>query len=564
MCAMDTDILKQAKRWTEDAFDEATRKEIQTLIDQNNETELTDRFYRELEFGTGGLRGVMGAGSNRMNNYIVGRASQGLAAYIIEKKMAEKGVAIAYDSRLYSDEFAKTTACVMAGNGIKAYLFDTLSTTPILSFTVRHLKTAAGVVVTASHNPKEYNGYKVYWEDGAQITPPHDKNIIATVNRTSFEDIRRVDFQEGVSTGLIKMIGTDVACAYLSEVKKQIINLELCRTEGPKHKIVYTPLHGTGITLIPQALAQMGLTNVIIEPSQEKPDSNFSTVESPNPEDGEALYNAIETAHNAEADLVIGTDPDGDRMGIAVRSGWGEFVLLSGNQIGSILMEAYGVAMEETLTGFKYIGEKMKLYDETGTGGKPSRQFIFGGEESYGYLAGTYARDKDAVVASSLIAELFIYCKSKGKSLLDYLDDIYQKYGYYKESLKTFKMQGKEGSAKIQQIMTDYRSRPPKTIAGLKVLSIWDIQTGMRKNLAEPSETRVTEPELRPSNVLVFTLDGGTKITVRPSGTEPKIKFYFMASKEIAMDFEKEKEAVDSLVERLETDVAERVEAYSE
>ncbi len=593
MTTAENDYRQKAQSWLAPEFDAETRQEVQTLLDEGNDQELKDRFYKELEFGTGGLRGIIGAGTNRMNSYIVGRTSQGLADYVRENGGENKGIVIAYDSRRFSETFAKRAACVFAGNGIQTYLFPALRPTPALSFAVRHLGTMAGIVITASHNPKEYNGYKVYWSDGGQIVPPHDRSIIDRVNSTSFSAVKTVPFAEAVSKKQITMLDDTVDNAYLDAVGEQIVQPEMCRQYAPQAKIVFTPIHGTGITLVPRALEQMGVTNLIIEPSQQEPDENFPTVDKPNPEESAALTRAVETARQHGADLVLATDPDGDRVGIAVRDPEGGYPLLNGNQIGSILMEyilakrkekhtlpphpvviktivttelqraiaaAHGIEMDEVLTGFKYIGEKIRLYEQHGTGDTPAKQFVFGGEESYGYLAGTYARDKDAVVASSLITEVYLYCLSRGITLLDYLDQIYEKYGYYRESLMTVTLTGFEGLERIQRIMSALRQDPPRAIGDYRTVSVWDVSSGKRKQLAEGTDRDVTEPQVPPSNVLVFELSDDMKITVRPSGTEPKIKFYLTVKQEITDALSTVKQRTSDILQRQEKAVSAIIE----
>ncbi|MDD4848986.1 MAG: phospho-sugar mutase, partial [Bacteroidales bacterium] len=542
---MDENILKKAQLWLSDSFDEETRKQVQALIDSQSQ-ELTESFYRDLEFGTGGLRGIMGVGTNRMNQYTVAMATQGLANYLNQCFVGESiSVAIAYDSRLNSAYFAQTAADVLSANGIKVYLFDALRPTPELSFAIRHFGCKSGIMVTASHNPKEYNGYKAYWCDGGQVVPPHDKNIIAEVQKVT--DPSMVKMQGNPK--LIQMVGKEVDDIYLDLVRKLSLSPEVIQRQHDL-KIVYTPLHGTGLRLVPEALAQYGFTNVSKVPAQSIADGNFPTVVSPNPEESKALTMAIEQARAEDAELVLATDPDADRVGIAVKNDQGEFILLNGNQTASILFyyilnrwkesgkiddhlftvktivtsdllakisQSFQVPCFEVLTGFKYIADII-LRNE----GK--RQYVVGGEESYGYLTGDFVRDKDAVSSCCMIAEAAAYAKDNGKSMYALLQEIYQKYGYFQEHLVSLTKKGKSGSEEIADMMKNYRSCPPKTLHQIPVVMIKDYKALVSKDLKTGKEEKIDLPT---SNVLQFYLEDGSKITVRPSGTEPKIKFYF-------------------------------------
>ena len=544
---MDTtlDIVKQrAQEWLSEAFDEATRQEVKRLL-EGDEKELVDAFYRDLEFGTGGLRGIMGAGTNRMNIYTVGRATQALANYL-KKTFASLNpikVAVAHDSRNNSRLFAETTARIFAANGIQVYLFDNLRPTPELSFTIRHFGCQSGVVITASHNPKEYNGYKAYWNDGGQVVPPHDKNIIEEVGRTTFSDIRWSG-----NDHLIHIIGSEIDEVYTDKIKSLSLSPEIVK-QYSDIKIVYTPIHGTGVKLVPMALAKYGFTNIIHVPEQDIPDGNFPTVKSPNPEESAAMTLAIEKARQTGAELVMATDPDADRVGIAVKYN-DDFILLNGNQTGSLLIyylltrwhenkkltgkeyvvktivttdliadiaRKFKVDCYEVLTGFKYIAEIIRENE-----GK--KTFIGGGEESYGYLAGEFVRDKDAVMACALIAEAYAWAKSQNKSMFDILLEMYVNFGFYKESLVNVTKKGKEGQEEIARMMENYRQQPPRSLGGSEVVKIYDYQNSTVK---DAKGNIIDTLKLPKSNVLQFVTADGSKITVRPSGTEPKIKFYF-------------------------------------
>ena len=533
-------------------FDEDTREELKGLA--GNDTEIEDRFYRQLEFGTGGLRGVIGAGINRMNIYTVRQATQGLANYIISQKGEGKGVAIAYDSRRMSPEFAKEAALCLNANGIKTFLFESLRPTPELSFAVRHLGCISGIVITASHNPREYNGYKVYWEDGAQITPPHDKNILAEVAKvTSFEQVKTMGEAEALEKGLLTIIGTEIDDLYMEQLKAQSIHPEIIKDVAKDMKIVYTPLHGTGNIPVRRVLRELGFEQVYVVKEQELPDGDFPTVAYPNPEDEKAWTLALELAREVDADIVLATDPDADRLGVYAKDqATGEYVSFTGNMSGMLMAEYilrertksgtmpenpalietivttdmakaiakdYGVTLIEVLTGFKYIGEQIRLFEQTG-----AYNYVFGLEESYGCLAGTYARDKDACVAVMMLCEVAAYYKTQGKTLWDAMMDMYDKYGYYKEGLATLTLKGIDGAKLIQKKMADYRENPPKELAGFAVLAVRDYKEGIRKDMA----TGETAPTGLPaSNVLYYELADHAWCCVRPSGTEPKIKFYF-------------------------------------
>lgn len=534
-------------------FDEQTKAELKAI--ENDENEIKERFYKDLEFGTGGLRGIIGAGTNRMNIYTVGKATQGLADYILENNPngAQMGVAIAYDSRNMSPEFARKTGLTLCANGIKAYVFESLRPTPELSFAVRHLGCTAGVVVTASHNPPEYNGYKVYWQDGGQVPYPRDEAIIEKVNAVAgFDAIKIMDYDEAVSKGLYVTIGKEVDDEYIKNVKAQSLNPDIVSKTADSLKIVYTPLHGTGNIPVRRVLSEIGFKNVYVVPEQEMPDGNFSTVGYPNPEDPKAFTFAIKLAKEVGADVIIGTDPDCDRVGVVVKDSKGEYVVLTGNMTGALLTNymlsqrkekgilpvngavvktivttemirpitaEYGVKLFDVLTGFKYIGEKIKQFEETG-----DYTFVFGFEESYGCLSGTYARDKDAVVASMLVAELTAFYKNQGKTLYDGLIELYEKYGYYREGITSITLKGIEGVEKIKYIMDTLRKNPPKDFIGNNVMWLRDYTKNEFTNLITGETEKNTLPS---SNVLHYTLENGDWVCVRPSGTEPKIKIYY-------------------------------------
>ncbi len=542
---MDPIILEKAQVWTSGNFDEETKSRVKEMI-KKNPSELTDCFYRILEFGTGGLRGLMGDGTNRMNKYTVGMTTQGLANYVMQMFPGVRHkMAIAYDSRNNSRFFAQITAEVLAANGFTAYLFDDLRPTPELSFAVRQLGCQSGVMITASHNPKEYNGYKAYWDDGAQFIAPHDVNVIKEVEKIS--SIDQVKWQ-GNRDNIIS-IGREIDEAYLARLKTLSLSPDVIRQQKDL-KIVYTPLHGTGRILVPEILKRYGFENIHPVPEQMIADGNFPTVHSPNPEEHSALDMGIKLAEKLNADLVMATDPDADRVGIAVRDNNNRMILLNGNQTAALLFYyvitkwkengkltgkqfivktivtsellkdiavSFKLKYYDVLTGFKYIADIIKR-----TEGK--EEFIIGGEESYGYLAGDFVRDKDAVIACALIAETLAWTVSRGKSLYDLLLDIYVKYGFYKESLLSITRKGQSGAEEIKQMMIDYRANPPKVINGSKVVRIKDYKFQVEKDLCSGAQTAIQLPT---SNVLQFFTEDGSVISIRPSGTEPKIKFYF-------------------------------------
>ena len=544
--------MKKYQEWCENPyFDEETRNELKNIA--GDEKEISDRFYKDLAFGTGGLRGVIGAGTNRMNIYTVRKATQGLANFIIEENGQEKGVAIAFDSRNMSPEFAEEAARCLCANGIRTWLFESLRPTPELSFALRELGCIAGIVVTASHNPPEYNGYKVYWEDGAQITYPKDEQIIARVNAiTDLTTVKTMSREEAQQSGLLQMIGEEIDASYMEALKKLVLNPEVIKEQAKSLKIVYTPLHGTGNLPVRRVLSELGFEQVIVVPEQEKPDGNFPTVSYPNPEDKKAFALALELAKKVDADLVLATDPDADRLGVYAKdSKTGEYMAFTGNMSGMIICEyelsqrkekgmlpedgaivttivsgnmsqavakEYGVDIIETLTGFKYIGEQIKLFEQN-----HNHTYLFGYEESYGCLVGTHARDKDAVVAVMALCEAAAYYKSKGLTLWDQMLVLFEKYGYYKEGLYTLTLKGQEGAAKIQEILKSFRSNPPKQIGEYKVLAFRDYEEDIIQNDVTGETTKTGLPK---SNVLYFELEDQAWCCVRPSGTEPKVKLY--------------------------------------
>ena len=551
-----SEATKQFEYWlNDDYFDQETKNEL--LAIRNNEAEVEDRFYRELEFGTGGLRGVIGAGTNRMNKYTVRKATQGLANYIKKNggpNAAKMGVAISYDCRKFSPEFADETALCLAANGIKAYVSDILRPTPELSFALREFGCIAGVMVTASHNPPEYNGYKVYWQDGAQVTPPHDTGIISEVVAiTDYHEVKTMSKEDAIAQGLYVSFGQEIDDKYMVELKKQIIHKDVIDEMAEKFTIVYTPFHGTGNLPVRRVLKELGFKNVFVVPEQEEPDPEFTTLDYPNPEDPKAFELALKLAKEKDADIVLATDPDADRLGIYAKDlKTGEYVPFTGNMSGMLIgeyilrerkatgtmperpafvttivttnmakavAEAYGLHYIEVLTGFKYIGEQIKLFEENGQ----SYNYVFGLEESYGCLAGTHARDKDAVVAVMMLCELAAFYKKQGKSVWDAMIDIYEKYGYYKEGQYSITMKGKEGAEQIAALMDKLRSNPPKEVGAWKVEEFRDYKTGKTVNMATGAEGTTGLPV---SNVLYFALDNDAWCCARPSGTEPKIKFY--------------------------------------
>ena len=549
------------EKWcTDPIFDEATKAELREIAGE--EKEIEDRFYRELSFGTGGLRGVIGAGTNRMNVYTVTKATQGLANYIRRQGGEEKGVAIAFDSRNMSVEFSEKAALCLNANGIRTYRFETLRPTPELSFALRELGCIAGIVIPASHNPPEYNGYKVYWEDGAQITAPRDKEIIAEVNAvTDFASIRMMERTEAEEKGLFRVIGQEIDDRYMEELKKLVLRPESIRKMADRLKIVYTPLHGTGNLPVRRVLGELGFADVQVVPEQELPDGSFSTVSYPNPEDPKAFALALALAGKTGADLVLATDPDADRLGVYAKdTKTGAYIPFTGNMSGLLIAEyelstrrelgrlpkngalvktivssdmadgiagEYGVEVIEVLTGFKYIGEQIKFFEQTG-----SHEYLFGYEESYGCLVGTHARDKDAVAAVMALCEAAAYYKEKGLTLWDQMLNIYEKYGYYKEDLVSVTMKGADGAKRIQNILADMRKAPPRKIGAYEVIALRDYEADTRLELATG---KVTPTGLPKSNVLYYELEGGAWCCVRPSGTEPKVKFY-MGVREGSLD----------------------------
>lgn len=533
-------------------FDDATKEELRSIADDDNE--IKERFYKELEFGTAGLRGVIGAGTNRMNIYTVRKATQGLANYIIKNNGQAKGVAIAYDSRRMSPEFADEAARCLAANGIKAYIFESLRPTPELSYAVRRLGAIAGINITASHNPPEYNGYKVYWEDGAQITPPHDKGIMDEVKAvTDYNTVKTMDREEAKKAGLYEVIGQEVDDGYIAELKKQVIHQDSINAVGRDLKIVYSPLHGTGNIPARRILKELGFTNVYVVKEQELPDGEFPTVSYPNPEAKEAFELGLKLAKEVDADLVLATDPDADRLGVYVKdTASGDYKVLTGNMSGCLLADyeigqrkamyglpddgyliktivtsnladaiakGYQIGLIEVLTGFKYIGQQILKFETTGKG-----SYLFGFEESYGCLIGTHARDKDAIVATMALCEAAAYYRTQGKTLWDAMLDMYEKYGYYKDDIQSITLKGIEGLNKIQKIMDTLRENPPAQIGGCQVLKARDYKADTIKDI-ETGE--VTSTGLPSSNVLYYDLSDDAWVCVRPSGTEPKVKFYY-------------------------------------
>ena len=527
-------------------FDDATKEELRSIADDDNE--IKERFYKELEFGTAGLRGVIGAGTNRMNIYTVRKATQGLANYIIKNNGQAKGVAIAYDSRRMSPEFADEAARCLAANGIKAYIFESLRPTPELSYAVRRLGANAGINITASHNPPEYNGYKVYWEDGAQITPPHDKGIMDEVKAvTDYNTVKTMDREEAKKAGLYEVIGQEVDDGYIAELKKQVIHQDSINAVGRDLKIVYSPLHGTGNIPARRILKELGFTNVYVVKEQELPDGEFPTVSYPNPEAKEAFELGLKLAKEVDADLVLATDPDADRLGVYVKdTASGDYMsgcLLADYEIGQrkamyglpddgyliktivtsnladAIAKGYQIGLIEVLTGFKYIGQQILKFETTGKG-----SYLFGFEESYGCLIGTHARDKDAIVATMALCEAAAYYRTQGKTLWDAMLDMYEKYGYYKDDIQSITLKGIEGLNKIQKIMDTLRENPPAQIGGCQVLKARDYKADTIKDIRTGE---VTSTGLPSSNVLYYDLSDDAWVCVRPSGTEPKVKFYY-------------------------------------
>ena len=540
------------EEWLNDPyFDQTTKEELKSIAEDDKE--IKERFYTELEFGTAGLRGIIGAGTNRMNIYTVRKATQGLANYIIKNDGQSKGVAVAYDSRRMSPEFANEAALCLAANGIKAYVFESLRPTPELSYAVRKLGCIAGINITASHNPPEYNGYKVYWEDGAQITPPHDKGIMAEVKAvTDYNTVKTMELEAAKVDGLYETIGAQIDDGYIAELKKQVLHQDAIDAVGDSIKIVYSPLHGTGNIPARRILDELGFKNVYVVKEQELPDGDFPTVSYPNPEADEAFDLGLKLAKEVDADLVLATDPDADRLGVRVKDKDGVYHTLTGNMSGCLLADyeigqrkelkglpsdgalvksivtsnlakaiakGYGIELIEVLTGFKFIGQQILKFETTGKG-----QYLFGFEESYGCLIGTYARDKDAIVATMALCEAAAYYKTQGKTLWDAMLDMYDKYGYYKEDIQSITLKGIEGLQKIQEILETLRKNPPAEVGGYKVLRARDYQA----NTIKDTQTgEVTETGLPSSNVLYYDLNDDAWLCVRPSGTEPKVKFYY-------------------------------------
>lgn len=540
------------KDWCENQyFDESVREELLSIAD--NEKEIEDRFYKNLEFGTGGLRGVIGNGTNRMNIYTVRKATQGLANFIIKENAKDKGVAIAYDSRHMSREFADEAALCLNANGIKAYVFPSLRPTPMLSYAVRELKCVAGIVVTASHNPPEYNGYKVYWEDGAQVTAPKDKLIIDEVNNvTDYNFVKTMDKEEATKAGLYNVISSEIDDKYIAELKKQVVNPDICKEVGKELKVVYTPLHGTGNIPARRILKEIGFENVYVVKEQELPDGNFPTVSYPNPEAAEAFELALKLAKEKDADVVLATDPDADRLGVYAKdSKTGEYKSFTGNMSGMLIADyilsqkqakglipengaliktivstnmadkvaaEYNIKLIEVLTGFKFIGEQIKLFEENHT-----NEYMFGFEESYGCLIGTHARDKDAIVAVMALCEAAAYYKKQGLTLWDQMLNIYEKYGYFREGLESITLKGVEGVAKIQEMLENLRKNPPKKIGNYDVLAVRDY---LKDEVTDTKTGEVSKTGLPTSNVLYYDLNDDAWCCARPSGTEPKVKFY--------------------------------------
>ena len=570
--------LEEYKKWCESPeFDEETKKELIAIKD--DEKEIEDRFYKELEFGTAGLRGVIGAGTNRMNKYTVGKATQGLANYILEQGTQDKGVAISYDSRRMSKEFSLLTALILNANGIKTYLFENLRPVPELSFTVRKLKCTAGVMITASHNPPKYNGYKVYWDDGAQIVEPRDKEIIAKVRAVeSFSEIKEITKEEAIEKGLFNVIGTEMDDEYISVLKSKILNPEIVKEQGKKLKVVYTPLHGTGNTIAGRLFKEIGMENVYVVPEQKDPDGEFPTVSYPNPEDKAAFKLALELAKKEDADVVLATDPDADRLGIFAKDAkTGEYMEYTGNMSALLIAEYrieqmkekgilpedgmfittivssdlakaiakyYNLKCIEVLTGFKNIGRIMRQEEE-----KNGMKYVFGFEESYGCLIGDYARDKDGIAAVMALCEAACYYASKGKTLWDAMEDIYKKYGYYKEAQVSIVMEGAEGAEKIKEMMTNMRNTPVEKIGEYKVLTFKDVEKDYVKDMVTGEESKTGLPK---SNVLYYALEDNNWCCVRPSGTEPKIKLYMgvkgTSDEDAAKKLEALKEAMVAIV----------------
>ena len=571
------EALERANEWANNTyFDEETRNEIKSLLDSQNAQEIEERFYKDLEFGTGGMRSILGVGTNRMNVYNIRKATQALCLEVLEyskeNNITQPSIAISYDSRRFSFEFAKEAASVVAGNGIKAYIFKRLNPVALLSFSVRHHNSQAGVMVTASHNPPEYNGYKVYWNDGAQVTPPNDQNIIDKFYAIKdFSTIKRIDFEDGINKDLISWVAEDVENAYYDAILSKTIRPDFCRENGSDLKIVYTPIHGTGLLPCKRALNDLGFSNVEIVKEQAEPDSDFPTVSSPNPENPSALKMAVDLMQETNADIVMGSDPDTDRLGVAHKHD-GKIEYLNGNQIGVLMLhyilsnfkgqgklsdnsyfvktivttplqdviaKAFNVEIFNTLTGFKWICGKMNELERT----SPEKEFVFATEESFGYLPHTFARDKDGIASVTLMAEVALFYKKQGKSLTEALDSIYEEYGFSKETLVNKVYQGKAGAEKITRIMDHFRSLKPSTLCGLDIQVIEDYLAGMTIDLETNKSTDLNMPK---SNVIGYHFKDGSRLYLRPSGTEPKIKFYIMIQVASGSLEEKKKLASDT------------------
>ena len=571
------DYLKEYERWcTEPSFDEETKKELLEI--KGNDEEIKDRFYKELEFGTAGLRGVIGMGTNRMNKYTVGKATQGLANYIIEQGTQEKGVAISYDSRRMSDEFSLQTALILNANGIKTYLFENLRPVPELSFAVRQLGCTAGIMITASHNPPKYNGYKVYWDDGSQIVAPRDKDIIAKVRAIKdFKEIKTISVEEAVEKGLFKVVKEEMDDKYINKLKSLVLNPDIVKKEGEELKIVYTPLHGTGNTVTSRLLKELGFKNVYVVPEQAEPDGNFPTVDYPNPEDKKAFKLALELAKKVDADVVLANDPDADRLGIYAKdSKTGEYMTYTGNmsalliaeyrisqmkekgilpsdgmfittivssELAKAIAKNYGLECIEVLTGFKNIGAVIKKAEE-----KKDKTYVFGFEESYGCLIGDYARDKDGISAVMSLCEAAAYYKSKGMTLWDQMMKIYEKYGFYKEDQVSIVLEGADGAEKIKSMMTNMRNNLPEKIGKYKVIEFKDVELDEIKNLVTGEQRKTGLPK---SNVLYYELENNAWCCVRPSGTEPKIKLYMGVKADSMESAEKDLEELKDAMVKL-------------
>ncbi len=568
--------IKEYEKWlNSNKIDENEKKILEAM--KNNESEIKECFYQSLAFGTGGLRGVLGLGTNRMNKYMVRRATQGIANYILEHgdELKSRGVVIAYDSRHYSPEFALETALTMCANGIKAYLFESLRPTPELSFAIRHLHAISGIVITASHNPSEYNGYKAYWEDGGQLPPSVSDVVLAEINNIDVFDAKTMPKDDAVKSGLLQYIGKEVDDAYIDAVYTQAINPDVVKEVADEFKLVYTPIHGSGNIPVRAILKKSGFKHIIVVKEQEQPDGAFPTVKSPNPENKECFTKAIELAKENDVSLIIGTDPDADRMGIMLRNKEGEYVPMTGNQVGALLTdyiisakkergtlpengavistivstkmtrvmaESFGMKFIETLTGFKFIGEKIHEFETTGC-----NEFLLGFEESYGYLVGTHARDKDSVVASMLIAEMAAYYYKKGKTLYDVMEELYERFGGFAEITESITMKGSEGLAKIKAIMDNLRKDKPTSFGDFKVKAIRDYKVGIRYDLENGTEEKLDLPT---SDVLYFEMSEGADFVARPSGTEPKIKMYYLVQSDTIKNAHKTLEKVTEQVSK--------------